>query len=55
MVIIIGGASHSGKTFLSKKLIEKYKISCTSLDHIKMGLYAALMTVVFRQLTAMRQ
>lgn len=38
MVIIIGGASHSGKTFLSKKLIEKYKIPCTNLDHIKMGL-----------------
>lgn len=38
MVILLGGASHSGKTFLSKKLIDKYKIPCTSLDHIKMGM-----------------
>lgn len=38
MVILLGGVSHSGKTFLSKKLIDKYKIPCTSLDHIKMGM-----------------
>lgn len=38
MVILLGGASHSGKTFLYKKLIDKYKIPCTSLDHIKMGM-----------------
>ncbi len=38
MVILIAGASHTGKTLLSQKLLEKYKFPCLSLDHIKMGL-----------------
>lgn len=38
MVILITGASHTGKTLLSQKLLEKYKFSYLSLDHLKMGL-----------------
>ena len=38
MVIIITGASHTGKTALSQKLLEKYKYPYVSIDHIKMGL-----------------
>ena len=35
---MIMGASHTGKTALSQKLLEKYKIPYLSLDHLKMGL-----------------
>ena len=38
MIILITGASHSGKTLLSQLMIEKYRYSCLSLDHLKMGL-----------------
>ncbi len=38
MIILIGGSTHTGKTALSQKLIEKYHYSCMSLDHLKMGL-----------------
>ncbi|MBP5605630.1 MAG: adenylate kinase [Ruminiclostridium sp.] len=38
MVIIITGASHTGKTVLAQKLLEKYKFPYISSDHIKMGL-----------------
>jgi len=38
MVILIAGASHTGKTALAKKLIERYHYSCLSIDHLKMGL-----------------
>lgn len=38
MIIIITGASHSGKTALSQRLLEKYKYPCLSIDHLKMGL-----------------
>lgn len=38
MIIIITGASHSGKTMLAQKLLEKYKYPYLSLDHLKMGL-----------------
>ncbi|MBE5922157.1 MAG: ATP-binding protein [Lachnospiraceae bacterium] len=38
MVILIAGSSHAGKTVLAKKLVEKYRYSCMSLDHLKMGL-----------------
>lgn len=37
MIILIGGSSHVGKTFIAQKLIEKYKYQCMSLDHLKMG------------------
>ena len=38
MIILITGASHTGKTFLAQKLTEKYKYPYLSIDHLKMGL-----------------
>lgn len=38
MIIIITGASHTGKTALAQKLLEKYKYPYLSADHLKMGL-----------------
>ena len=38
MIIIITGASHTGKTNLAQKLLEKYKYPYLSIDHLKMGL-----------------
>ena len=38
MIILITGASHTGKTLLAQKLLEKYKYPYLSIDHIKMGL-----------------
>ena len=38
MIILISGASHSGKTALAQKLLEKYKFPYLSIDHLKMGL-----------------
>jgi 2-phosphoglycerate kinase len=38
MVILIGGNSCVGKTFLSQKLLEKYHIPYLSIDHFKMGI-----------------
>ena len=38
MIIIITGASHTGKTALAQQLLEKYKYPYLSIDHLKMGL-----------------
>lgn len=38
MVILIAGASHTGKTALAQKLLNKYKYPYYSLDLLKMGL-----------------
>ena len=38
MIILITGASHTGKTALAQKLLEKYKYPYLSVDHLKMGL-----------------
>lgn len=38
MIIIITGASHTGKTILAQKLLEKHKYPYLSIDHLKMGL-----------------
>lgn len=38
MVVLIMGASHTGKTALAQKLLEKYKYPYLSIDHLKMGL-----------------
>ena len=38
MIILISGASHTGKTALAQKLLEKYKYPYLSIDHLKMGL-----------------
>lgn len=38
MIILIAGASHTGKTALAQKLLEKYRYPYLSIDHLKMGL-----------------
>ena len=38
MIILITGASHTGKTALAQHLLEKYKYPYLSIDHLKMGL-----------------
>ena len=38
MIILICGASHTGKTAFAQKLLEKYKFPYLSIDHLKMGL-----------------
>ena len=38
MIVLITGASYTGKTALAQKLLEKYKIPYLSIDHLKMGL-----------------
>lgn len=38
MIILITGASHTGKTALAQKLLETYKYPYLSIDHLKMGL-----------------
>jgi adenylate kinase family enzyme len=38
MIVLIAGASHSGKTALAQKLLETYKYPYLSIDHLKMGL-----------------
>ena len=39
MIILIMGASHTGKTKLAQKLLEKYKYPYLSIDHLKWDLY----------------
>ena len=38
MVILITGASHTGKTLLAQRMLERYKYPYLSIDHLKMGL-----------------
>ena len=38
MIILIGGASHTGKTLLAQRLLEQYHWPYLSIDHLKMGL-----------------
>ena len=38
MIILIAGASHTGKTLLAQRLLEKYHHPYLSIDHLKMGL-----------------
>ena len=38
MIILIAGASHTGKTLLAQRLMEKYHYPYLSIDHLKMGL-----------------
>ena len=38
MIILITGASHTGKTFLAQQLLERYNYPYLSIDHLKMGL-----------------
>ena len=36
MIILIGGSSHVGKTFLAQRLLERLRMPYLSLDHLKM-------------------
>ena len=38
MIVLIAGASHTGKTALAQRLLERYKYPYLSIDHLKMGL-----------------
>lgn len=38
MIVLLTGASHTGKTALAQKLLEKYNYPYLSIDHLKMGL-----------------
>lgn len=38
MILLISGATHTGKTLLAQRLLEKYHIPYLSMDHLKMGL-----------------
>ena len=38
MIVLISGASHTGKTLLAQKLMELVHIPYLSIDHLKMGL-----------------
>ena len=38
MIVLIGGASHTGKTAAAQRLLERYHYPYLSIDHLKMGL-----------------
>ena len=38
MVILITGATHTGKTLLAQRMLERYGYPYLSIDHLKMGL-----------------
>ena len=38
MIILITGASHTGKTLLAQRMLEEFKYPYLSIDHLKMGL-----------------
>ena len=44
MIVLIAGASHTGKTVLSQKLLDTYGYPYLSIDHLKMGLIRSGMT-----------
>lgn len=44
MIILITGASHTGKTLLAQRMLEKYKYPYLSIDHLKMGLIRSGLT-----------
>lgn len=38
MILLISGATHTGKTALAQRLMEQYHVPFLSIDHLKMGL-----------------
>lgn len=46
MIILITGSSHTGKTLLAQRLLEKYKYPYLSIDHLKMGLIRSHQTTL---------
>lgn len=41
MILLIGGPSHTGKTALAQRLMEREGVPYLSIDHLKMGLIRA--------------
>lgn len=46
MIVMIAGATHTGKTALAQRLMEKYKMPYLSVDHLKMGLIRSGQTLL---------
>lgn len=46
MIYLICGASHTGKTLLAQKLLERLKMPYLSIDHLKMGLICSGQTAL---------
>lgn len=46
MIVLIAGASHTGKTVLAQKLLEKYHCPYLSMDLLKMGLIRSGNTIL---------
>jgi len=46
MILLIAGASHTGKTVLAQRLLEKYRYPYISIDHLKMGLIRSKNTML---------
>ena len=46
MIILIAGASHTGKTLLAQRLLEKCHYPYLSIDHLKMGLIRSRQTTL---------
>lgn len=44
MILLIAGATHTGKTAYAQKLLEKHQYPYLSIDHLKMGLIRSGMT-----------
>jgi len=44
MILLIAGSTHTGKTALAQRLLERYHVPYLSLDHLKMGLIRSGMT-----------
>lgn len=44
MIVLIAGATHTGKTALAQRLLDKYKLPYLSIDHLKMGLIRSGLT-----------
>ncbi|MCR8682855.1 hypothetical protein [Campylobacter sp. LMG 17559] len=48
MIFLISGESHTGKTLLAQKLLEKFSYPYLSLDHLKMGLIKGMKDFPFK-------
>ena len=46
MIVLIAGATHTGKTALAQQLLETYKFPYLSIDHLKMGLIRSGQTAI---------
>jgi adenylate kinase family enzyme len=46
MIVLITGASHTGKTALAQRLLQTYQYPYLSIDHLKMGLIRSRQTTL---------